>query len=68
MVFKDLKRKSNEFYDEIKRKLKVFFDLIFDDWPKKPINLPSLRKIGSEFGVARNFVKDYLLNEYLPIT
>ena len=44
MVFKDLKRKSNEFYDEIKRKLKVFFDLIFDDWPKKPINLPSLRK------------------------
>ena len=67
MVFKELVRKSIEFYDGIKGKLKIFFDLIFDDWPKKPINLPSLRKIGSEFGVARNFVKDYLLNEYLPI-
>ncbi len=60
-------RKRNEFYEEIKGLLKEYFDKIFDDYPKKPNIIPSLRKIGSKFDVARNFVKKYLLNYYLPL-
>jgi hypothetical protein len=60
-------KKNRKDYLEIKNELKIYFDKIFDNYPDIPENLPSLRNIGNMFKVARNFVKKYLLSEYISL-
>ena len=58
--------KNRKDYLKIKIELGDYFDKIFINYPNDPEFLPSLRNIGIMFKVARNFVKKYLLSEYLP--
>jgi len=60
-------KKNRKDYLKIRNELKNFFDKIFDNYPDIPENLPSLRNIGNMFKVARNFVKKYLLSEYISL-
>ncbi len=60
-------KKNRKDYLKIRNELKDYFDKIFNNYLDKPENLPSLRNIGNMFKVARNFVKKYLLSEYIPL-
>ena len=59
-------KKDRKHYLNIKNELSKFLDKNIKNYPNKPKILPSLRNISFKFNVSRNFVKNYLLSEYLP--